>query len=489
MVVLSLMDNQKGPPKVFISYSWTSPAFQNQIRTWAERLAADGIEILLDQFDLREGQDKYVYMEKMVTDPQVTHVLMFSDRRYTEKANKREAGVGTESQIISKEIYDKVNQSKFVPVVCEIDDEGQPYLPVFASSRIWINFSSEDEVNKNWERLVRHVFGKPLLERPPVGKPPAYIAGDSSAPSSPAAGKFAIFKNAYLVGQKGVRTYRRDFLESCFSYIDELRPRDRAEIAQSEIPQRIVDGYRKLVPARNLIVDWVLLEASGEHEKDFEDTLLEFLERLLELAQRPESVSIWSEFWYEPHRLFVYEAFLYVVAALMRARAFKVLHTVLMGSYMLPPQSRGSEKFGTSDAFYAYTESINPALTTENARYRSQAMELMRRSADRADITFIGLMEADALAHLASFIDGRDEFVWYPQSHHYWGYGSSRPQFFIRATQRRHFANLATILGVASGDELRTRFAARKAKQAGQPINGSQSFENLINLEKLDTLA
>jgi len=64
------------PPKVFISYSWTSPGHQNQIREWAERLMQDGVDIVLDVFDLKEGQDKYTFMEKMITDPSVTHAAL-----------------------------------------------------------------------------------------------------------------------------------------------------------------------------------------------------------------------------------------------------------------------------------------------------------------------------------------------------------------------------------------------------------------------------
>ena len=99
--------------KVFVSYSWTSPAHSERIRLYAERLINDGIDVILDQWDLSEGQDKYVFMERMVTDSEVTHVLVFSDSAYVEKANGRVSGVGVESQIISREIYEKVAQGKF----------------------------------------------------------------------------------------------------------------------------------------------------------------------------------------------------------------------------------------------------------------------------------------------------------------------------------------------------------------------------------------
>lgn len=162
-------------PKAFMSYSWSSPGIRGLIREWAERLSADGIEVVLDQIDLKEGDDKYAFMERMVTDQSVTHVLVFSDSTYARKADQRQAGVGTESQIISREIYEKVEQSKFIPIVCEFEESGEPCLPVFMKSRIWINFATPEAVNDNWEQLIRRVFGKPAFERPKLGKPPAYI--------------------------------------------------------------------------------------------------------------------------------------------------------------------------------------------------------------------------------------------------------------------------------------------------------------------------
>ncbi len=131
-------------PRVFISYSWSSPGHQARIRQWAEQMVSDGVDVVLDVWDLKEGDDKYAFMEKMVTDESVTHVLVFSDSEYAAKADARKAGVGTESQIISREVYSKVKQSKFIPVVCEFDDSGEPFLPTFLKSRIWIDFSSPE---------------------------------------------------------------------------------------------------------------------------------------------------------------------------------------------------------------------------------------------------------------------------------------------------------------------------------------------------------
>jgi hypothetical protein len=88
-------------PKVFISYSWSSEEHKERVLKWAQDLVGHGIKVLIDRWSLKEGQDKYAFMESMVTDLEVNHVLCFSDAAYAEKADKRERGVGTESQIIT----------------------------------------------------------------------------------------------------------------------------------------------------------------------------------------------------------------------------------------------------------------------------------------------------------------------------------------------------------------------------------------------------
>ena len=160
-------------PKAFASYSWTNPKHQDQIRRWAEQLIADGVDVVLDIFDLKEGHDKYAFMERMVSDDEVTHVLVFCDRMYAKKADSRKSGgVGTESQIISREMYDKVRQDKFIPIVCEASETGEPCLPVFMRNRMYIDFSTPAAVNENWEQLVRVLYGKPIHQKPEIGKAP-----------------------------------------------------------------------------------------------------------------------------------------------------------------------------------------------------------------------------------------------------------------------------------------------------------------------------
>ena len=89
-------------PQVFISYSWTSQEYQEYIINIAKRMCHDGIDVKLDVWDLKDGQDKYVFMETCVSDPNIDNVLIMSDKEYAEKADNRSGGVGDETTIISR---------------------------------------------------------------------------------------------------------------------------------------------------------------------------------------------------------------------------------------------------------------------------------------------------------------------------------------------------------------------------------------------------
>lgn len=53
-------------PKVFISYSWTNVEHEQFVLDLATALRNHGVDALLDKWDLKPGQDKYVFMESIV---------------------------------------------------------------------------------------------------------------------------------------------------------------------------------------------------------------------------------------------------------------------------------------------------------------------------------------------------------------------------------------------------------------------------------------
>lgn len=473
-------------PRVFISYSWSSPGHQLRIRQWAEQLVSDGIDVVLDVWDLKEGDDKYAFMESMVQDESVTHILIFSDSEYAAKANSRRAGVGTESQIISREVYTRVKQSKFIPIACEFNEAGDPCLPTFFQSRIWIDFSSPEAANENWEQLVRLLYGKPAHEKPSLGKAPSYITADSNIPASPALAKFAALRQAIVQGKHGVRMYRQDFLGACYQYADDLRARKRPEVENDG--KRVLEDCGKLKLVRDHIVDWILLESATMPGTEFDEALISVLEQLLVLKSRPPEVHSWSETWFDAHHVFVYETFLYVVAALLRTESFNSLHLVLTNHYLLPPtEIYGTERFNTFYAFYGYSDALQ-ILAPEGKTLYAPAAELVKRQADRTDLPFLEVMQAELLVLMMAFIGENSR--WYPQTLHYMTRQGAFP-FFLKASRHRDFQKLATITGLNNGDALR---AAVKAGHQRLEVNrwtnfwSDRTFWGSMNMDGLDTL-
>ena len=131
--------------------------------------------MILDKWDLREGHDAVAFMEQMVTNPDIKKVVIICDEKYASKADGRSGGVGTETQIISKEVYDRQDQNKFVAVVSHKDANDKPFLPTYYKARIYIDLSELDRYSDNLERLLRWIFDKPLYVKPEIGTMPTFL--------------------------------------------------------------------------------------------------------------------------------------------------------------------------------------------------------------------------------------------------------------------------------------------------------------------------
>ncbi len=472
-------------PKVFISYSWSDQSHQELVKHWADRLVADGIDVVLDIYDLKEGHDKYVFMEQMVTDQSVTHVLVVCDKTYSEKANARMSGVGTESQIISSEVYEKVKQSKFIPIVCEFGEDGEPILPAFMKSRMWINFSSSEAENENWEQLVRLLYGKPQHVKPKKGKAPTYIISDAPIPTSEALAKYNSLKQAILQDKKGINHYRRDFIDSCISYADSLRTRERPSV--DLIGEKVLEDCGKLKAIRDHLCNWILLEGEITDTELFSEAVIDVLEKLRELKSRPPEINSWSDSWFEAHAVFVYETFLYIIAALLKSRAYQVLHEIYSSHYLMPSSDRyGQTNFKKFDCFYGHSKALQAVLAPEGRTLHAPAAELLKIQADREDLPFEEIIQAELLTLLMSFVT--PETHWYPQTLHYSSYGYSFA-FFVRAAQHKHFNKLSIITGIKSADDLREK-VKEGHERFGKFSNFSfyNDFLHSMNIENLDTL-
>ncbi|CAM8118920.1 SEFIR domain-containing protein [Klebsiella pneumoniae] len=475
-------------PKVFISYSWSSPAHKERVKAIADRLLGDGVDVIIDIYDLKEGHDKNAFMEKMVIDKSITNVLVMCDSVYTEKADNKKSGVGTESQIISQQVYTQVEQSKFIPIVCEFDENSEPCLPVFMRALIWIDLSTPEKENHNWERLVRLLNGKPADVKPKLGKRPSYLdSGVYDSVSEPHA-KFNSFKQAIMQNKQGINYYRRDFVETIIDYLDRMRTRTAPEHTDVvSMGKKIISDVAAMKPIRNYICEWISLEAEFTEQNLFSIELIKFFEKIIALSEVPETVTSWQTNWYDAQKFFALETFLYSVAILIRLEKFQLIHSLLSARFLSSDRHLPlDQRLLTINAFLADSDTLQSGFEGDS-RFISPFAELIKRNADREDITFNDIKQADLLILFYSFCN---DIYWYPNTLNYTGY-NYRPELFIRAAQRHYFKQLEIVAGMNSVKDIKLKIKEGAERMGGTGFRYGRmgtSLESMMNFEYLDSL-
>lgn len=65
---------------MFVSYNRTSTGHFDWVVKLAERLVTSGVDVVLDQWHLKPGHDKFAFMDRVVTDAAAAKVLAVGDR-------------------------------------------------------------------------------------------------------------------------------------------------------------------------------------------------------------------------------------------------------------------------------------------------------------------------------------------------------------------------------------------------------------------------
>ena len=89
-------------PKVFISYSHDSAAHKRWVLDLGTKLRHNGVDAILDQWDLGLGGDLALFIEHGIRDSD--RVLVICTDQYIRKANAGEGGVGYERLIVTAQL-------------------------------------------------------------------------------------------------------------------------------------------------------------------------------------------------------------------------------------------------------------------------------------------------------------------------------------------------------------------------------------------------
>lgn len=151
--------------KVFISYSWTKQETVGYVVELAKKLSGyEEVEIVLDQIDLKPGNDMNYFMETSVKE--ADKVLIICDESYREKANSRERGAGIETQIISPQVYKSATQTKFMPIYIDSEENAPTYL----NGRLGVIVDNYDLSEEKITEIMKRIFEIEEIELPKIKK-------------------------------------------------------------------------------------------------------------------------------------------------------------------------------------------------------------------------------------------------------------------------------------------------------------------------------
>ena len=143
-------------PTAFISYSWEDESHIAWVKSLADRLIADGINVNVDQYDLSLGDRLPHFMERQITE--ANYVLIICTPTYKKKSDARKGGVGYEGHIISAELCSTNNERKFIPVIRK-GTIGES-MPIFLAGKYGIDLCNNEEYEEHYKELVSALRGK-----------------------------------------------------------------------------------------------------------------------------------------------------------------------------------------------------------------------------------------------------------------------------------------------------------------------------------------
>ena len=466
-------------PKLFISYSWSDSTHEQWVIDLATELRESGVDVILDKWDLKEGYDSVAFMEKMVTDPAIKKVAIITDETYAAKADGRAGGVGTETQIISQEVYENQEQDKFVAVVSQKDEHGKPYLPTYYKSRIYIDLSEPDNYGENFEKLIRWIFDKPLYVKPEIGKRPAFLDEDDGV----SLGTSAAHKRAVAAIREN-KPFAAGALDEYLATFSENLERFRLQNIEGEFDDAVVESIEQFLPYRN---EAIQLFNTISHYAPNEENILKlhrFFETLIPYMNRPEDVLQWSKWDFDNFKFIVHELFLYAIAILLKSERFEEANILLTQQYYLAGNSDyGKDVMVSFIAFREHMRSLkhrNDRLELNRLSVRADMLEKRSKS---SGIEFRYLLQADFVLFMRAEVESEDHYSrWWPETLLHIRRFHNPLEIFARAVSKKYFDKVKCLLAIEKPEDLSELLESYETGQQKLPSWEFDSFNPTVLL-------
>ncbi|MEG1725994.1 MAG: toll/interleukin-1 receptor domain-containing protein [Anaerovoracaceae bacterium] len=154
-------------PKVFISYSHDSEKHKLWVLKLSTHLRKHGVDVILDQWDARLGDDLPFFMEQGLSSSNL--VLCVCSDKYVEKSNANKGGSGYEKKILSADLMKDSSQNYIIPIK---RNNTKNELPMFLSGTLYLDFENDSKYYDDYEKLLARIYDEDIKIKPALGENP-----------------------------------------------------------------------------------------------------------------------------------------------------------------------------------------------------------------------------------------------------------------------------------------------------------------------------
>lgn len=322
-------------PKVFISYCWTSEEYKDKVLHIAERLMHDAIDVVIDLWNLKPGQNINKFIEENASCKDIDRVIIFSNEKYATKANGREGGVGKETDIISFNVYRSAEEDRFIPIVMEKDSNGEAFLPEYLKSRFYFDFTGNN-IEKEYKKLIRTIYEESEYRKPELGERPEWLKNEE--PKELYVIKDEIIEIRQNKDNASKRKIRR-FIEKYLNGIKQFYVKNIDE-------KKYIENFKCMKEYRDLFLEY--LDEISLSEKNFGETIAGVFEEIYNSIHVPEIITGKSDIIknndLDLFYVHIWELFICSVTLLLHYEMYAEINNLLYHTYFLNKGIIGSSE-------------------------------------------------------------------------------------------------------------------------------------------------
>lgn len=389
------MTNEIEHPKIFISYAWTSNEYQRKVLSFASRLVKDGIDVKLDKWELKAGNNLHAFMENIDHDKTLDRILILINQEYVNKADLKQGGVGVETQIMSPEVYKNVRQTKILPIIFEKNLDGTIPKPTYLKSTVYFDLSDPEIFEEEYRKLVKTLYGKETHKRPELGTKPIWVDADNEPTDAFRITKFSEIKKILNMPDRANR-YRNE--------INKLR-NDILNISFDDTTDYKYAYDELLNTRRDSLSLLSLIPYTPSSIKDIAN-LLGFLS--FEYQQKYTITDIVK-------RIFLHELFIYLIAICYKNKLFNEIGYLLSRSY---ESKYATDRLDNFKVLCFHEERVDKALQKhDNNKYKYGVASYWMENIDIDFCTKEEFIFADLLCFNVSLFN--NQYYWFPYTYIY----------------------------------------------------------------------